>query len=165
MMFMVMHALGEMAIMYPVSGGFYTYSVRFIDPSWGFAMGYNYVFQVNNQITLICVSNANFSQWMIVLPLELTVAGLVLQYWDGARAVSNNVWIAVFWIAIIIINIFGTLGFAEEEFWSSCLKLATIGKSSRRIIATCDWTNFSNSHLHDHCRHPHLRRWPIQRYL
>jgi amino acid transporter len=109
MMFMVMHALGEMAIMYPVSGGFYTYSVRFIDPSWGFAMGYNYVFQ-----------------WMIVLPLELTVAGLVLQYWEGARNVSNNVWIAVFWIAIILINIFGTLGFAEEEFWSSCLKLVTI---------------------------------------
>ena len=64
---------------------------------------------------------------MIVLPLELTVAGFVLQYWEGAREVSNNVWIAVFWAAIIIINIWGTLGFAEEEFWSSCLKLATIG--------------------------------------
>lgn len=44
--------------MYPVSGGFYTYSTRFIDPSWGFAMGWNYVFQ-----------------WAIVLPLELVVAG------------------------------------------------------------------------------------------
>ena len=39
------YALGELAVMYPVSGGFYTYSVRFIDPSWGFAMGWNYVFQ------------------------------------------------------------------------------------------------------------------------
>lgn len=45
MMFNVVYALGELAIMYPVSGGFYTYSVRFIDPSWGFAMGWNYVFQ------------------------------------------------------------------------------------------------------------------------
>lgn len=44
-MFNVVYALGELAIMYPVSGGFYTYSVRFIDPSWGFAMGWNYVFQ------------------------------------------------------------------------------------------------------------------------
>jgi amino acid transporter len=43
MMFNVVHALGELAVMYPVSGGFYTYSTRFIDPSWGFAMGWNYV--------------------------------------------------------------------------------------------------------------------------
>jgi amino acid permease len=43
MIFCVVHALGELAVMYPVSGGFYTYSVRFIDPSWGFAMGWNYV--------------------------------------------------------------------------------------------------------------------------
>lgn len=32
-------------MMYPISGGFYTYSTRFIDPAWGFAMGWNYVFQ------------------------------------------------------------------------------------------------------------------------
>jgi amino acid transporter len=47
MMFNVVYALGELAVLYPVSGGFYTYSVRFIDPSWGFAMGWNYVFQVS----------------------------------------------------------------------------------------------------------------------
>lgn len=43
MIFNVVYALGELAVMYPVSGGFYTYSVRFVDPSWGFAMGWNYV--------------------------------------------------------------------------------------------------------------------------
>lgn len=30
--------LGEMAIMFPVTGGFYTLISRFIDESWGFAM-------------------------------------------------------------------------------------------------------------------------------
>ena len=45
MMFNVVYALGELAMMYPISGGFYTYSTRFIDPAWGFAMGWNYVFQ------------------------------------------------------------------------------------------------------------------------
>lgn len=93
--------------MYPVSGGFYTYSTRFIDPSWGFAMGWNYVFQ-----------------WAIVLPLELTVCGLVVQYWN--QDISVAVWITVFLVAIVIVNVFGTLGFAEEEFWSSCLKLSAI---------------------------------------
>lgn len=32
-------ALGELASNYPVAGSFAAYSTRFIDPSWGFAMG------------------------------------------------------------------------------------------------------------------------------
>jgi amino acid transporter len=101
----LVYALGELAVMYPVSGGFYTYSTRFIDPSWGFAMGWNYVFQ-----------------WAVVLPLELTVAGLTVEYWEAG--VSVAVWITVFWLFIIFVNCWGTLGYAEEEFWSSCIKLA-----------------------------------------
>ncbi|CEJ93903.1 Putative Amino acid permease [[Torrubiella] hemipterigena] len=102
---LIVYALGELAVMYPVSGGFYTYSTRFIDPSWGFAMGWNYVFQ-----------------WAIVLPLELTVCSLTLQYWSPET--SPAVWISMFMVLIIIINIFGVLGYAEEEFWASCFKLA-----------------------------------------
>lgn len=53
------------------------------------------------------------------------------------------VWMTVFWITIreslsnlrfplllmflpVIVSLFGTLGFAEEEFWSSCLKLLVV---------------------------------------
>jgi amino acid transporter len=104
MIFNVVYALGELAVMYPVSGGFYTYSVRFIDPSWGFAMGWNYVFQ-----------------WVIVLPLELTVCSFTVGYWN--KDINVAVWITIFWVFIIIINIFGTLGYAEEEFWASAFKL------------------------------------------
>ncbi|ETI27041.1 hypothetical protein G647_10140 [Cladophialophora carrionii CBS 160.54] len=104
MIFNVVYALGELAVMYPISGGFYTYSVRFIDPSWGFAMGWNYVFQ-----------------WVIVLPLELTVCSFTVQYWN--RDISVAVWITIFWVFIIFINVFGTLGYAEEEFVSSAFKL------------------------------------------
>ncbi|KAK5651219.1 hypothetical protein OQA88_12726 [Cercophora sp. LCS_1] len=121
MMFNTVYALGELAVMYPVSGGFYTYSTRFIDPSWGFAMGWNYVMQ-----------------WAIVLPLELTVCGVTVQYWDGAKDVSVGVWITVFLVFIIAINVFGTLGYAEEEFWSSCLKLgATIVFMIIALVLVC----------------------------
>jgi amino acid transporter len=72
MMFNTVFALGELAVMYPVSGGFYTYSTRFIDPSWGFAMGWNYVMQ-----------------WAVVLPLELTVCGLTVQYWNKDISVGK----------------------------------------------------------------------------
>ncbi len=33
-------------------------------------------------------------------------------------------WITIFLGAIIIINVFGTLGYAEEEFWAACIKLS-----------------------------------------
>ncbi|KAI5864127.1 amino-acid permease inda1 [Durotheca rogersii] len=105
MMFNVVYALGELAVMFPVSGGFYTYATRFIDPSWGFAMGWNYVLQ-----------------WAVVVPLELTVCAISIDYWNPT--ISHGVWITVFYVFLIAVNIFGTLGYAEEEFWSSILKLS-----------------------------------------
>ncbi|KAK4034723.1 amino acid permease/ SLC12A domain-containing protein [Parachaetomium inaequale] len=107
MMFNTVYALGELAVMYPVSGGFYTYSTRFIDPSWGFAMGWNYVMQ-----------------WAVVLPLELTVCAMTIGYWNNEISVA--VWITVFFVLILIVNVFGALGYAEEEFWASVLKLGAI---------------------------------------
>jgi amino acid transporter len=62
----------------------------------------------------------------IVLPLELVVAGLTVQWWEGARGTSVAVWIVVFFLAVCIISLFGVLGYAEEEFWVSILKLSTI---------------------------------------
>lgn len=93
--------------MYPISGGFYTYATRFIDPSFGFAVGWNYLFL-----------------WSVVLPLELTVCGLVIEYWDDKTSVA--VWITIFLVAVIIINVFGSIGFAEEEFWASSIKLISV---------------------------------------
>lgn len=93
--------------MFPVSGGFYTYATRFIDPSWGFALGWNYSFQ-----------------WCVTLPLELTVCAMVVKYWNAD--ISPGVWITVFLIAIIIVNIFGSIGYAEEEFWAALLKMGAI---------------------------------------
>ncbi|KAF5022159.1 hypothetical protein F66182_5794 [Fusarium sp. NRRL 66182] len=119
MIFNVVYALGELAVMYPVSGGFYTYANRFVDPSWGFAMGWNYVMQ-----------------WAIVLPLELTVCGTVIQYWAPDTSVA--IWVSVFLVVIILVNIFGTLGFAEEEFWAALLKLsATVIFMIVAIVLVC----------------------------
>ncbi|SCV70775.1 BQ2448_3537 [Microbotryum intermedium] len=66
MMINVTQCLGELAILYPVSGGFYTLAVRFLDPGFGMALGYNYLFQ-----------------WVVVLPLEITAAGDYTSYLGG----------------------------------------------------------------------------------
>lgn len=108
MMFNVVMALGEMALMYPISGGFYVLITRFVDPSWGFAMGWNY-----------------FLQWFFILPFEIVVASFTINYWTQG-SVHPAVFMAVFLVALTLISCFGTLGYAEEEFWSSFLKLSAI---------------------------------------
>ena len=60
-------------------------------------------------------------QWAVVLPLELTVCSFTVQYWN--KDITVAAWITIFWVAIIVVNVFGTLGYAEEEFVSSCIKL------------------------------------------
>jgi yeast amino acid transporter len=40
MLFCTVHALGEMAVLFPVAGSFSAYSSRFLDPAWGAAMGW-----------------------------------------------------------------------------------------------------------------------------
>lgn len=43
MLLFTVQALGELTVLYPVNGAFFTYSCRFISESWGFAMGWDYV--------------------------------------------------------------------------------------------------------------------------
>jgi yeast amino acid transporter len=40
MLWCTVQALGEMAVVFPVAGSFSAFSTRFLDPSWGFAMGW-----------------------------------------------------------------------------------------------------------------------------
>jgi lysine-specific permease len=42
MVYFLMSSLGEMAAYIPVAGSFSTYGTKFVDPSFGFALGWNY---------------------------------------------------------------------------------------------------------------------------
>ena len=89
MLYCTVHALGEMAVLFPVAGSFSAYSTRFLDPAWGFAMGWNYALQ-----------------WLVVLPLEIVAATFTIEYWNGG-SINNNAWVAIFLVLVIIINLFG----------------------------------------------------------
>ena len=77
----MMQALGEMAVLFPVAGSFSAYSTRFIDPAWGFAMGWNYVFS-----------------WVVTLPLEITVSVTTVNYWPNNVPISA--WVTIFYVFI-----------------------------------------------------------------
>ncbi|KAF5092750.1 hypothetical protein D0Z00_004430 [Geotrichum galactomycetum] len=119
MIFATTQALGELAVIFPVSGAFSTFSTRFLDPSWGFAMGWNYALQ-----------------WLVVFPLELVAASITLDYWE--TSVHPAVWVTIFWIVIVIINFFGVKGYGEAEFLFSLIKvIAVIGFIILGIVLVC----------------------------
>ena len=62
-------------------------------------------------------------QWAIVLPFELTVCAITCAYWDR-NPDHAALYVAVFLVVITVVSIFGALGYAEEEFWSSLFKLS-----------------------------------------
>ena len=108
-MLMVMQALAELGVLYPVNGAFFNYAVRFIDPAWGFAVGWDYAIS-----------------WLTVLPFELTAATITLQFWEASRNINSAVWITIFLVLLVIIQVFGIRGYGEVEFVLSIIKIAAV---------------------------------------
>lgn len=107
MLYCTVQALGEMAVLLPVAGSFSAYSTRFLDPAWGFAMGWNYGLQ-----------------WLIVFPLEVVSASITVNYWGSQ--ISPAAWVSIFLIIIIGINLFGVKGYGEAEFVLSIIKIIAV---------------------------------------
>lgn len=121
LMFCTVQALGELAVLFPVAGSFSAYSTRFIDPAWGFAMGWNYAIQ-----------------WLVVLPLEIVAASITLTYWPGAEKTNEAAWVTIFLVVIVCINFFGVRGYGEAEFVFAIVKVvAVIGFIILGIVLNC----------------------------
>jgi len=65
-------------------------------------------------------------QWFTILPFELVAAGLTVRYWNSD--LHGAIFIAIFYVAILCINLAGVRGYGEAEFVFSIIKvLAVIG--------------------------------------
>jgi amino acid transporter len=108
MLYCTVHALGELAVLFPVAGSFSTYSTRFLDPAWGFALGWNYALL-----------------WIVILPIEIAGATSTIGFWNNGK-MSNDAFVPLFLILIIVINFFGVRGYGEAEFVFSTIKITAI---------------------------------------
>lgn len=106
--FMVLSALGEIATFIPLAEGFAGYMTRYVDEALGFACGWVYLMKY------------------LLLPANQLVAGsLVMGFWLSPQKVNPGVWISIFLVIIVIVNILGVRFFGEIEFWLSCVKVLT----------------------------------------
>lgn len=75
-------------------------------------------------------------QWLIVLPLEVMAASLTLQFWN--TGLPTGVFITIFLVLIVTINLFGIKAFGESEYVFSTIKVAAvIGFIILGIIINC----------------------------
>ncbi|RKP25913.1 amino acid permease/ SLC12A domain-containing protein, partial [Syncephalis pseudoplumigaleata] len=103
----MMISLGEMATYLPTAGSMNTYVARFIDPSLGFAFGWNYWYS-----------------WSTTLAVELVAAGVVMKYW--LPNVPVWVWSLIVLVIVLGVNLIGVRVYGEVEYWFSLVKVVTV---------------------------------------
>jgi amino acid transporter len=106
-LFAVINSMGEMATWLPLPGAVPVYAARFVDPALGFTLGWNYWYQ-----------------FAIGVPIEVSAAALVLDFWPNS--VPTVVWITIIFVLIIVINCFPVRIYGEVEFVFGAIKLTTI---------------------------------------
>lgn len=107
MVYFLMTSLGEMSTYLPVPGSFGTYASRYVDPAFGFALGWNYWFN-----------------WAITLAAELVAGALIMKYWFPE--IPAIVWSALFLTALFLMNYLSTRSFGESEYFFSSMKVITV---------------------------------------
>ena len=107
MVYFLMTSLGEMATYLPISGSFGTYATRYVDPAFGFTLGWNYWFN-----------------WAITLAAEIVAGALIMKYWFPD--VPAIVWSAIFLVLLFGMNYMSTRVFGESEYIFSSIKVITV---------------------------------------
>lgn len=104
----VMNMMAEMATFLPVPGaGAQQFINDFTDPSFGFALGYNYWY--------------GFS---FLVASEVVAAAIVIQYWT--EKVHIAVWISIILVGILLLNLCPVKAYGEAEFYFAGIKLLAI---------------------------------------
>ncbi|MFC5450070.1 amino acid permease [Paenibacillus aestuarii] len=107
MVYFLVTSLGEMATYMPVSGTFSTYATKFVDPSLGFALGWNYWYN-----------------WAITIAAELSAATLIIKFWLPNS--PSFIWSALFLALMIGLNLLSVRGYGESEYWFAMIKIVTV---------------------------------------
>ncbi|KAE8239324.1 hypothetical protein A4X06_0g8344, partial [Tilletia controversa] len=105
--FGVLVAMGEMSAFLPHRKGFAGHAIRFVDPAWGYAVGWCY----------LC-------EYLIITPSQLNASALLLSFWRPD--ISPAIWLTMFLVLILLLNFAGVRWLGEIEFWLSFIKIVTL---------------------------------------
>jgi lysine-specific permease len=107
MVYFVMTSLGELSAFMPTSGAFSTYGTKFVDPAFGFAIGWTYWFS-----------------WAMTIAAELTASTMIMKFWFPHS--PSFLWSLSFLALIFLLNYLHVKGYGEGEYWFSFIKVSAI---------------------------------------
>lgn len=105
--FLVMRALGEMAVRHPLAGSFANYAHAYLGPYFGFLAGWTFVFEM-----------------LLVAIADMTAVTKYMGLWFPQT--PGWVWMVASIALIGGLNLLRVRVFGELEFWFSLIKVATI---------------------------------------
>jgi amino acid transporter, AAT family len=107
MIFIIMRALGEMAVHDPVAGSFSSYAHRYLGPFAGYLTGWNY--------------------WLLMVGVgmaESTAVGVYMKEWFPE--LPQWIWVFGSVVAIGSLNLMAVRVYGEMEFWFTMIKVVTV---------------------------------------
>ncbi|CAH0344701.1 amino acid permease [Bacillus sp. CECT 9360] len=107
MVYFLMTGLAEMAAYMPVAGSFRVYATKFVDPAFGFALGWNYWYN-----------------WAITIAAELAAVVIIMKFWFPDS--PSMLWSALCLAIMFGLNYLSVKGFGEAEYWFSIIKVVTV---------------------------------------
>lgn len=105
--FIVLRALGEMAVTYPLSGSFGAYANMFIGPVYGYLTSWTYWFM-----------------WVVTCMAEITAAGIYMTFWFPDT--PQWAWALAALVIMTTVNLISVKHYGEFEFWFALIKVVTI---------------------------------------
>lgn len=105
LVWMIVTAITEIAAYLPTRGSSMNlFGHRYVSRSLGFSMGWLYWYSLG-----------------ILVPYEITAAGLVIDYWGSD--INIAVWISIMMVVIVALNALPVKFYGETEFWFASLKV------------------------------------------
>lgn len=105
--YIVLRALGEMAVSNPVSGSFGEYASKHLGPLAGFVTGWTYTFEM----IVVCLA-------------DVTAFGIYMGFWFPD--VPRWIWVLAIVFFIGAMNLLSVRVFGEMEFWFTLVKVSAI---------------------------------------
>ncbi|BDA64536.1 L-asparagine permease [Actinomyces capricornis] len=107
--FLMVRALGELAIRRPSSGAFVSYAREFLGEKGAFITGWLF-----------------FLDWAVTVMADITAVALYLHYWGSFQAIPQWILALLALVLVFILNMLNVKMFGEAEFWFALIKVGAI---------------------------------------
>ena len=107
--FLMVRALGELAIRRPSSGAFVSYAREFLGEKGAYITGWFF-----------------FLDWSVTVMADITAVALYLHYWKNLQVVPQWAFALIALVLVFILNMLNVKMFGEAEFWFALIKVAAI---------------------------------------